>query len=148
MTKLGKDDYDRPKHTKTEKLTMEEIKEKLEDYVEIDDISVVPLDTHLRYFAEVTDEKTGKKKKIFRLGGFLKNKNNYDKYVVLSSTPSSFSNGKTWSANTKTSIFYKKMTIAEIKEAMQDEIDELKTNYNRLKKENKKLKEEIKQLQK
>ena len=148
MTKLSNDEYKRPKHTLTEKLSLEEIQQKLEDYVEIDDISVVPLDTHLRYFAEVTDEATGKKKKIFRLGGFLKNKNNYEKYVVLSNQPSSQNGGKTWSANTKTSIFYKKMSVTEIKDTMQDEIEELRSNYNRVKKENKKLKEELKKYKK
>ena len=148
MTKLGNDEYKRPKHTKTEKMSLEEIKEKLEDYVEIDDISVIPLNTHLRYFAEVTDDKTGEKKKIFRLGGFLINKNNYDKYVVLSNQPSTSSGGKTWSVNTKTSIFYKKMSMNEIKEMYQDEIEELKTNYSRVKKENKKLKEELKKYKK
>ena len=66
------------KKTLTDKLSAEEIKEKLEDYIEVEDISKVPLNTHIRYFTEKINEK-GKKTKAFRMGGFLVNKNNYDK---------------------------------------------------------------------
>ena len=39
MSKLGDDNYKRPKQTYTDKLTDEDIKAKLEDYIEVDDIS-------------------------------------------------------------------------------------------------------------
>ena len=87
MSRLGNDDYKRPKKTLTDKLSAEEIKNKLEDYIEVEDISKVPLNSHLRYFTEKYDEKKKKSSKVFRLGGFLVNKNNYDKYVVLSNVP-------------------------------------------------------------
>ena len=144
MSRLGDDSYKRPKKTLTDKLTAEEIKEKLEDYIEVEDISKVPLNTHIRYFKEEINDK-GKKTKAFRMGGFLVNKNNYDKYVILSNVPDTGvinNNKKTWSVNTKISIFYRKQTLDEIKEEMQDEIEELNDEIETLKKELKKVKSE------
>ena len=57
MSKLGDDNYKRPKQTYTDKLTDEDIKAKLEDYIEVDDISKVPLNTHVRYFTEKINDK-------------------------------------------------------------------------------------------
>ena len=131
------------KKTLTDKLTAQEIKEKLEDYLEVEDISSVPLNTHLRYFTEKYDEKKKKSSKVFRLGGFLVNKNRYEEYVILSSIPD---NGtisgqkKTWSVNTKKSIFYRKLQFEEIKEQLQDEVEELNEEVEKLKKQVKKLK--------
>lgn len=142
MSKLGDDNYKRPKKTYTDKLTDDDIKAKLEDYVEVEDISMVPLNTHLRYFTERINEKK-KKEKVFRLGGFLVNKSNYEKYVILSNAPETgvMNLGKkNWSVNTQTSIFYKKQTINEIKEEYELEIEELKDQIKFLKKEIKKLK--------
>lgn len=142
MSKLGEDNYKRPKKTYTDKLTDDDIKAKLEDYVEVDDISMVPLNSHVRYFTEKINEKK-KKEKVFRLGGFLVNKSNYEKYVILSNVPETgFINPikKTWSVNTKTSIFYKKQTLDEIKEEYDLEIEDLKDQIKFLKKEIKKLK--------
>ena len=50
MSRLGNDDYKRPKKTMQDKLnsSKEDIKSKLEDYVEVEDIGEVPLNTHLR----------------------------------------------------------------------------------------------------
>ena len=142
MSKLGEDNYKRPKKTYTDKLTDDDIKAKIEDYVEVDDISMVPLNSHVRYFTEKINEKK-KKEKVFRLGGFLINKSNYEKYVILSNVPETgFINPikKTWSVNTKTSIFYKKQTLDEIKEEYELEIEDLKDQIKFLKKEVKKLK--------
>lgn len=150
MSRLGDDSYKRPKKTLTDKLTAEEIKEKLEDYIEVEDISKVPLNTHIRYFKEEINDK-GKKTKVFRMGGFLVNKNNYDKYVILSNVPDTGvinNNKKTWSVNTKTSIFYRKQTLEEIKEEMHEEIDELNDEIETLKKELKKVKSENSKLKK
>ena len=145
MSRLGDDSYKRPKKTLTDKLSAEEIKEKLEDYIEVEDISKVPLNTHIRYFTEKEDKDKNKKIKVFRLGGFLVNKNNYDKYVILSNVPDTGvinANKKTWSVNTKTSIFYRKQNLDEIKEQYQDELDELYEEVDNLKKQIKKLKAE------
>ena len=149
MSRLGNDNYKRPKKTLTDKLSAEEIKNKLEDYIEVEDISKVPLNSHLRYFTEKYDEKKKKSSKVFRLGGFLVNKNNYDKYVVLSNVPDTGvinNNRKTWSVNTQKSIFYRKQTMDEIKEDYKDELEELYDEVDKLKKQVKKLTAENKKL--
>ena len=130
------DNYKRPKKTIQDKLTPEEIEEKLEDYIEVDNIQDVSLNTHLRYFSIITDKK--KTKKVFRLGGFLINKNNYENFVVLS-------NGTNrWSVQTKKSIFYRKQTLKEIKENYEEKIEELSDKVKKLKKELRKYKDLIK----
>jgi hypothetical protein len=127
-SRLTKDNnYIRPDKTFQENLSKEEIKEKLQDYTQVDDISKVPVNTHLRYFSLVTDKETGKTKKMFRMGGLLKNKDNYDQYVVLS-------NGtKSWSVNTKTSIFFKKMKNEEIHMKYQKKLNEMEKMIKKLK---------------
>lgn len=101
--KLGADkSYKRPKVTYQEQLTADEIAEKLQGYQRVDDISEVPLNTHIRYFKT---EKDGSQ--TFRTGGFLKDKQNSDKYVMLT-------NGKqVWSVQVEGTIFFRKMTHKE-----------------------------------
>jgi len=119
--------YVRPEKTFQESLSQEEIKEKLKDYKKVEDISKVPVNSHLRYFSLIEDPKTKKTKKVFRMGGLLKNKDNYDKYVILT-------NGKqSWSVNTQKSVFFKKMNTDDIHVKYQDEISELKKIIKKLK---------------
>lgn len=101
--KLGSDrDYKRPKHTYQEQLTAEEISQKLKGYEKVDNIEDVALNTHLRYFKTNSDGSQS-----FRLGGFLFNKKDADKFVVLS-------NGKnTWCVNVNDSVFFRKLTHEE-----------------------------------
>lgn len=92
--------YKRPKITAQDKLTYDEIKEKLINYEKVKDLSSLPLYTHLRYIEIKINPKTKKKEQKFRLGGFLINKDHYDKYIVLS-------NGKLkWSVQTPSAVFY------------------------------------------
>jgi len=130
--RITKDGYIRPKYTIQDKLTEEEIKDKLEDYVEIEDIFKVPIGTHIRYFTLAPDKNnSGKLKKVFRLGGQLKNKDNCDKYIILS-------NGSiTWTVQMDTSTLYKKMTIDEIKDEYDNIIKDLQEENISLKKDNK-----------
>ena len=134
--RISKDDYKRPKHTIQDKMTEEEIDEKLEDYIEIEDIFKVPLNSHIRYYTLIPG-KDGEIKKAFRLGGQLKNKDNADKYIILS-------NGTvTWTVQMETSILYRKMTIEEIKEDYENIIKDLEEANLQLKKDNKKLLKKI-----
>jgi hypothetical protein len=134
--RISKDDYKRPKHTIQDKMTEEEIEEKLEDYIEIEDIFKVPLNSHIRYYTLIPG-KDGEIKKAFRLGGQLKNKDNADKYIILS-------NGKvTWTVQMETSILYRKMTLEEIKEDYENIIKDLEESNLLLKKDNKKLLKKI-----
>lgn len=99
---LGSDkSYVRPKSTYQEQLSSDDISEMLSGYQRVDDISTVPVNCHIRYFTNIDGEYQ------FRTGGFLHNKENADKYVILS-------NGKfSWSVQTNNSVFYKKMSHAE-----------------------------------
>ena len=127
------------KRTKQDKLSAEEIRDKLEDYLEVEDISTVPLNTHIRYFSIIKSKK-GKTKKIFRIGGFLKNKDNAESFVILT-------NGKnSWSVQTDSAIFFRKMNIDEIKDQYEDEIEELENIILKLKKKNSKLKSLVKKM--
>lgn len=106
--KLGSDKtYKRPKITYQEKLTAKEIAEKMQGYEKVHDIEDVPLNTHLRYFL-IKEDGT----RVFRNGGFLHNKKNAEKYVMLS-------NGKyVWSVQVKDAVFFKKMSHKEEIEAL------------------------------
>ena len=139
--RISKDDYKRPKHTIQDKMTEDEIEEKLEDYIEIEDIFKVPLNSHIRYYTLIPG-KDGEIKKAFRLGGQLKNKDNADKYIILS-------NGKvTWTVQMETSILYRKMTLEEIKEDYENIIKDLEEANLQLKKDNKKLLKKIMEFEK
>lgn len=114
IKKLGTDKcYKRPKVTYQEKLTADEIADKLQGYEKVDDIAEVPLGTHMRYF-KINPDGT----QVFRMGGLLHNKLNADKYVMLS-------NGKNiWSVQIKDTVFFRKMSHKE-------EIEELRTQYEK-----------------
>jgi len=94
---------DNEKKTFTSNLTKDEINEKLQDYKLVDDISKVPLGTHLRYFIM----KDGNK--LFRMGGNLKRNLDLPKFVVLVNAL-----GAEWTVQIKDTTFYKKMSINEI----------------------------------
>jgi hypothetical protein len=105
---------DEEKKTFTSNLTKDEINEKLQDYKLVDDISKVPLGTHLRYFIM----KDGNK--LFRMGGNLKRNLDLPKFVVLVNAL-----GTEWTVQIKDTTFYKKMSINEIKEEYDGIIEEL-----------------------
>lgn len=132
----SKDKYIRPKKTFQDKLTPKQIKDLLEDYVEVDDISKIDLNTHIRYFMN------DKGKKLFRTGGFLLNKKESDKYIILTNGTIS------WSVNTKKSILFRKLNVSEIKFIHENEINELKSLLKKVYKENKNLKNIIKKYEK
>lgn len=112
--KLGDDKtYKRPKVTYTEKLSADEIAEKLQGYEKVDDISEVPLNKHLRYFIKNKDGT-----QTYRSGGFLQHKENADKYVRLTNYKNS------WSVQVNDAIFFKKMSH-------KDEIDALHKQYQK-----------------
>jgi len=130
--KLASDNYVRPKKTFTDKLTKEEIEEKLEDYKKVDDIYKVPLGTHIRYFT------VSKGVKKFRTGGLLHRNDGLPDYVICN-------NGRnTWSVQVKNTIFFRKMTIKEIKKEYKDHIKSLEKKNRNLKLLIKDLKRKIK----
>ena len=130
------DDYIRPNVTYTDKLTAEEIKEKLRYYKQVKstkELSKIPLHTQIKYFK--IDNNDSK----FRIGGRLKSKKNADTYIVL------YNNKKSWSVDTQHAIFFKKMTAEEMEkqskeriQQLENQISDLKSDFNKVKKENKK----------
>jgi hypothetical protein len=98
MQRLTNDNYIKPPVTFTESLSTEEIKNSLNDYEQVNDISIIKKGTHLRYFSK-NDDDTYK----FRLGGkLIVNNSTTSKYVVLSNK------SKTWSVQINDTIFYAK----------------------------------------
>jgi hypothetical protein len=127
-----KNGYVRPETTYTEQLSQEQIAEKLEDYKKVDDLYKIHLGTHLRYFSNING------KLVFRMGGILHNNNGLPEYVYLSTNTT----GKpAWCVQVKDTIFYRKMTLPEIKV-------EYQTSINKLIEKNKKLKEKLAQYEK
>uniref|UniRef100_A0A6C0M0Z9 Uncharacterized protein n=1 Tax=viral metagenome TaxID=1070528 RepID=A0A6C0M0Z9_9ZZZZ len=140
--RLSNDGYQRPKNTMQERLSEAEIQEKLEDYVEVEEISKVPLNSHIRYFITDVDQKTGEKKRKFRMGGILTNKDHADKFIILS-------NGKvSWSVQVNKATFYKKLTLQEIKDGHQEVVAQYKEKIREQRREIHKLKDEVEQLKK
>jgi hypothetical protein len=114
--------YQKPLKTYQDRLTNQDIKDILKDYIVVEDITQVPLGTHVRYF--VNDNDTKKKK--FRLGGMITKIDPLGRYIMLS-------NGQTqpWSVQIPNSIFYKKITSDELKEEIRKEVlTEINTDMN------------------
>jgi hypothetical protein len=135
--RLGNDNYKKDGKSMQQALSPNEIKEKLQEYVQLDNIDDTPINSHIRYFT--VDKKSGKKQ--FRLGGFLtKNEN---EYVVLS-------NGKvSWSVQKNNSIFFKKMAYEDLKQELIEKIsNKFEKKINSLEKENEALKNTLKDIKK
>jgi len=134
--RLANDKYERPKNTIQDRLTEDEINEKLENYVEVEDMTKVPIGSHIRYFVTEINKKNGQTVRKFRLGGTLTNKDNAEKYVILS-------NGRvSWSVQVSNAIFFKKMTLEELKEGHDEMIALYKEKIKQMKKEMASLKTE------
>jgi len=120
-----------------ESLSPDQIKKKLEDYQQVDDIKEVSLNTHLRYFT--FNPTTGKKQ--FRLGGFLSKIDN--KYVVLN-------NGNlSWSVQLDKTVFFKKVSFSDMKEELIEKISKkYEKKITKLIEENQNLKETLKKIKK
>ena len=132
--RLTTDKYKRPKYTKTDTLTKEEIKELLEDYEKVDDIGKVKIGSSIRYF-DVADPDNKK----FRYGGTLVNIS-CPNYVVLSAK------GKSWSVQINDAIFFKRINVEELKKEYEEIFSKLEEKYRKVKKENKLLLKENEEL--
>jgi hypothetical protein len=120
-----------------DKLSPDEIKQKLEEYKQVEDIDEINLNSHLRYFS--FNPKTGKKQ--FRLGGIL---TKIDKeYVILS-------NGNlSWSVQKKNTVFFVKMNFTDLKNELIEKISrKFEKKIKKLNDENIALKETLKKVKK
>ena len=133
--RLTKDDK-KTNNSYQNKLSPKEIKQKLEEYKRVNDISKVALDAHLRYFT--TNDKG---EKLFRLGGFLKKIDLEKGYVILS-------NGQlNWSVQIKNSIFFQKMSFQDLKAELKEEIEKkYLADMKKIVDENNKLKNALKDI--
>ena len=132
--------YDKKKKSYQDKLSPAEIKKKLEEYKQVEDMSVVPLNSHLRYFS--FNPKTGEK--LFRLGGFLRKVDMVKGYVILVGN-----NNLSWSVQIKNTVFFQKMTFGELKQELKEKYaSKYEKDIKKLKTENKKLKATLKEIQK
>lgn len=133
VKRLGLDDYKRPKNTFQDKLTKEDIAEKLKYYKKVEDIRDVKLGTHVRYFVVDDDDNAS-----FRLGGILFKTDGYPDYVVLN-------NGRsTWSVQLDNAIFFQKQSFSDLTDEiyeLEKTVDQLKSMIKDLKKDKKKLKQ-------
>lgn len=111
--------------TFTQNLTKEDIAKKLEDYKKVDDISTVPLNTHLRYFSKGPNGELN-----FRMGGNLKRNLDLPNFIVLRNAL-----GVEWTVQVKNTIFYKKMEITDIKREYENVIETLHNKIRELKKQ-------------
>lgn len=130
--------YIRPAKTHQQLLTKQDIKDKLKDYIKVNNIINIPIGTHIRYFT-IKDNK----EQVFRLGGILSRIDTNARYIMLT-------NGKlTWSVQIEKSTFFKKMSDEELKNEIKEEIKkELLTETNINNDENEYLKKEILKLEK
>jgi hypothetical protein len=125
--KYKKNGFERPEITYTDQLSKEEIQEKLADYSKVEDIYKVPLGVHLRYFVK----KDGQM--LFRMGGQLFKNNGLPEYVILKSGTNA-----QWSVQIKDTVFYRKMTLDEIKKEYEDIIKKKNDKIHALKEKLKK----------
>ena len=91
----------------------------LEEYEEVNDVTTeLRTGINIRYYSLVKDKKKkGEFKKLFRLGGNIIKIDPDFKYVVLT-------NGKlSWCVQLDNTIIYKKMSIKDIKDFYENELD-------------------------
>lgn len=142
LTRLSEVRYRKTGNEVQSNLTQEDINLLLEEYEEVNDVTTeLKTGIHIRYFSLVKDKKKrGDFKKLFRLGGTIIKIDPEFKYVVLT-------NGKlSWCVQLDNTIIYKKMSIKDIKDFYENELDVKDDIIKRKDKKIGKLKEIIKQL--
>lgn len=112
--------WKRPEQTETERLNenTELIQQKLENYVEVSNIDMVTLSTHVRYF--IFDTRLKEPDYVFRLGGLLAKKDTA--FVVLSNGDLSWSVPKETQHNGKTypTRFFRVLNPTEMEQKRAD----------------------------
>ena len=102
-TAIKDSNYVRPEITYTDKLSKKEIEAMLIDYEKVESLENVPIGTYVRYF----EDKDGVMK--FRTGGVLTIKKGLPVYCIL------YNNKVSWSVNVKKCVFFRKISLTEIK---------------------------------
>lgn len=144
LTRLSEVRYRKTGNEVQSNLTQEDINLLLEEYEEVNDVTTeLKTGIHIRYYSLVKDKdkkKRGDFKKLFRLGGTIIKIDPEFKYVVLT-------NGKlSWCVQLENTIIYKKMSIKDIKDFYENELDVKDDIIKRKDKKIGKLKEIVEQL--
>ena len=130
-----KSSFERKRDAIEKTLTDEEINTLLDDYVEIDDPTTVELDTHIRYFTILFEN--GVAMKIFRLGGKLHAVSPEGDYIILKHGQNIIQ------VEINNAIFYKQLSINEIKKEYEEILDKYEDEIMELKEINRGLYEKI-----
>jgi hypothetical protein len=125
LTRIGDDDYQVTGNELQNNLIEEDVNLLLEEYDEIDNTEDLKLGMHVRYYT-ITRKKNGNINKKFRLGGNIIKIDHNDKYLVLSNKKIS------WCVQFNNTIFYKKMSLSDIKDFYENELDEKDNIINKL----------------
>ena len=131
MDSVSKSAFEKKRNEIEKTLTDEEINTLLEDYIEVDDPTTIELDTHVRYFTIVYEN--NKAIKIFRLGGKLFSISPDNDYVILKH------GNNIIQANIENTIFYKQLSITEIKQEYETILDKYEDEIMELKQVNRQL---------
>jgi hypothetical protein len=133
--RISEDNYKKKGTSVQDNLNDEDIEQLLEDYEEVNDVTELKNGLHIRYYSLV--KKKNNIYKIFRMGGTIIKIDPELKYLVLSN------NKVNWSVQIKDSILYRKMTLDEVKNFYENELDVKEFEVEQLKKEINKLKKQI-----
>lgn len=141
LTRLSEVRYRKTGNEVQSNLTQEDINLLLEEYEEVNDVTTeLKTGLHIRYYSLVKDKKKREFKKLFRLGGNIIKIDPEFKYVVLT-------NGKlSWCVQLDNTIIYKKMSIKDIKDFYENELDVKDDIIKRKDKKLEKLKDIIEKL--
>jgi len=152
---INKTDYSRPPKTYQDNLTNQDIKKQLKEYKEVKDIKEILINSHIRYFSKNVKSKEMQ----FRLGGTITKIDPENRFCMVSNGTIS------WCVQIKNTVFWIKMTNAELKEELKTEIKnelisennestttnsnlELQKNFKESVETNKKLKSQIDKIKK
>jgi len=139
LTRISEDNYKITGNELQRHLIEEDVIALLEEYDEVDDTNILKSGMIVRYYT-ITHNKNGSINKKFRLGGTIIKVDHENKYLVLG-------NGRiSWSVQFNNSIFYKKMSLDDVKDFYENELDKKDIKIKKLKKINNKLIEENNQL--
>lgn len=131
--------YTKKKKSYQETLSPAEIKKKLEEYKQVEDITKLEIGVHLRYFT--INKKTGEKQ--FRLGGFLSKMDPQYRYIILQNGTLS------WSVQLENTVLFQKMTFSKLKEEIVQKVArKFEKKIQKLEEENKNLKSALKEIKK
>jgi hypothetical protein len=137
LQKITKDNYVKTGNEIQSNLTQEDIEILLEEYEEIDNINQLSPGIHIRYYT-IIKKKNGDINKLFRMGGTIIKIDLDKKYIVLSN------NRLTWCVQIEQTIFYKKMSIQDVKHFYENELDENEIELKKYKSYIDRLKTELK----